>query len=138
MGKRKATEDDEVYHFIAYCPFNGKLYELDGIQKGPILHGECTDEDWLEKVKPVIMERINTYAQTEIRFNLLALVNDRGDQAEKSIENLQSEKAAIVTKLVSMGVEVEAEMEAEFTEDVFNALPDAQDELTSRLTSTGE
>jgi ubiquitin carboxyl-terminal hydrolase L5 len=91
MGKRKATEDDDVYHFIAYVHFNGRLYELDGIQKGPILHSECTSDEWLDKVKPAIMTRIQSYSESEIRFNLLALVTDKGEAAEARVKVLQSE-----------------------------------------------
>lgn len=44
---KQATEEDDAFHFISYVPFKGQLYELDGLQKGPISHGECTEENWL-------------------------------------------------------------------------------------------
>ncbi len=44
---RVAKEDDEAFHFISYVPHNNILYELDGLQNGPICFGACTDENWL-------------------------------------------------------------------------------------------
>ena len=36
-------------------PVAGKLYELDGLQKGPVLLGELpAGADWLEAVQPAI------------------------------------------------------------------------------------
>ena len=52
--KKPAKEDDDVFHFISFVPFKGKLYELDGLQKGPICFGECTPEDWLSKAREQI------------------------------------------------------------------------------------
>ncbi|KAH9824590.1 Ubiquitin carboxyl-terminal hydrolase 2 [Teratosphaeria destructans] len=76
---RLATEDDDVYHFIAYTSINNTLYELDGLQPAPIRHGDkgaCPPEIFSDAVVPVLQRRIERYPQTEIRFNLLAICED--------------------------------------------------------------
>lgn len=76
-------EDDEdkkggdAYHFISYVPVGGTLYELDGLQDGPIALCPANESDWLDKVGPHISARMEKYAASEIRFNLMALVADR-------------------------------------------------------------
>jgi ubiquitin carboxyl-terminal hydrolase L5 len=76
--KRKSTEEDEVFHYVSYVHFKNNIYEIDGLQEGPILLAENINKsDWIDKVKPLILERINLYANNEIKFNLLALVPDR-------------------------------------------------------------
>ncbi|KAF2771894.1 ubiquitinyl hydrolase [Teratosphaeria nubilosa] len=76
---RLATDDDDVYHFIAYTTINSTLYELDGLQPAPIRHGDkgaCPPEIFSDAVVPVLQRRIERYPQTEIRFNLLAICED--------------------------------------------------------------
>lgn len=75
-GQRFATEENDVYHFIAYTPIEGTLFELDGLQPAPISHGSCTFEEFPDKVIPVLQRRIERYPAQEIRFNLLAMVQD--------------------------------------------------------------
>lgn len=75
-AQRLATEEDDVYHFIAYTAIHDKLYELDGLQPAPISHGDCTFDEFPDKVIPVLRRRIERYPTNEIRFNLLAMVRD--------------------------------------------------------------
>lgn len=48
---KRSTKEEDAFHFISYVPFNGQLYELDGLQAGPISHGQCSDETWLALAK---------------------------------------------------------------------------------------
>ena len=89
-----ATDDDDVYHFIAYTPINDTLYELDGLNPAPISHGPCQPLEFPEKVIPVLQRRIARYPSNEIRFNLLAMIQDPRIRARDigDVETLQSEE----------------------------------------------
>lgn len=78
-----ATEDDDVYHFIAYTSINNTLYELDGLQESPIAHGPCKADEFSDKVIPVLQRRIERYPSNEIRFNLLAMCQDQRIKAKE-------------------------------------------------------
>jgi len=93
-----ATDKDEVYHFIAYVPFNGKVYELDGLKEGPIPLGVVGDgEDWLGVARPAIQERIRRYEGTEIRFNLLAVIRNRTETLTDKLRQREAELQCIET-----------------------------------------
>ena len=80
---KTAGKDDDVFHFISFVPHKGTLYELDGLQAGPISHGECSEDTWLALAREQIQQRIQNYAASEIRFNLLAIIGDQITQFEK-------------------------------------------------------
>ena len=91
--KTKAKDGDDVFHFVAYLHFKNSIYEIDGLQNGPILiENNVKNEEWIKKVKPSILNRINLYAKNEIKFNLLALVPDRLEKAKKLDEDLKKRK----------------------------------------------
>lgn len=56
---RRAKDGDDVFHFIAYIPFKNQVYELDGIEQGPILLGETSaDRTWIDVAREEINKRI--------------------------------------------------------------------------------
>ncbi|EGY23176.1 Ubiquitin carboxyl-terminal hydrolase 2 like protein [Verticillium longisporum] len=67
---------EDAFHFVAYSSIGGKLYELDGLQPAPISHGDCTPDEFPVKISGILSDRVATYASSEIRFNVLAMVRD--------------------------------------------------------------
>ncbi|WVQ76826.1 hypothetical protein IAR50_006500 [Cryptococcus sp. DSM 104548] len=65
-------ENQDAYHFVAYLPVNGILYELDGLKRSPLMHAPVED-DWLETARETIENRIATYPPGSLMFNLLAV-----------------------------------------------------------------
>lgn len=90
--KKLKGKEEDAFHFIAYVPFQGRLYELDGLQQGPIDLGECNDETWLALARPAIEKRIQKYSAEEIRFNLMAVIKDRMKLLQEQIAELQKKK----------------------------------------------
>ena len=82
-----------LYHIIH---FKNSIYEIDGLQEGPILiEKDVVFEDWIKKVKSSLTKRINLYANNEIKFNLLAVVPNVLDISKKEKDILCSQKSYI-------------------------------------------
>lgn len=103
--KRVATDDDDVFHFIAYIRSDGCVYELDGLQDGPIRVGSYQKEsessgsdssksesetslDWIRVARDAIKDRLSNYSPTEIKFNLMALVQDKRTYLTERLDSL--------------------------------------------------
>jgi len=81
--QRQPDEDADAFHFIAYAPVNGVLYELDGLQPAPISHGACAPGEFPTKVIDVLRRRVERHGVLEITFNLLAVVRDLRELARE-------------------------------------------------------
>ena len=99
VEKVEKSKGGEAFHFITYVPVKGHLYELDGLKAGPVLLDDCTMENWTEKVVPHIQERILKYSQSEIRFNLMAIIKNRKEHCESLIKDLSTKRGKLQAKL---------------------------------------
>lgn len=121
-------EDGEAYHFVAYVPKNGALYELDGLQSGPICLGAVPEHPtaataaaaaaasssstsssaaeachgWVRLAQESIRERIARYGSSgEIRFTLLSVQDSRLHRAEEAQK--QAGARFVVANMVKAG-----------------------------------
>lgn len=66
-----ANEEVDL-HFVAIVNVNGNVYELDGRKDAPILHGKCTDDDFMIAAADVCRKFMERDPQ-EARFSIIAL-----------------------------------------------------------------
>ncbi|KAM0427212.1 hypothetical protein ACHAPT_007640 [Fusarium lateritium] len=72
--RKKKVKSDYGFHFIAYVPAGGYVWELDGLQSKPHRLAPLPDEgDWTTVARPQIECRMLQYEESQLSFNLLAL-----------------------------------------------------------------
>lgn len=52
--------DADTFHYVSYIHKNGFLWELDGLKGKPVKLAKCSEETWLEVVKPILEKRMNS------------------------------------------------------------------------------
>lgn len=77
---------------------SGRLWELDGLQGGPIDHGPIESSDWLDAARPTIQQRMQKYAEGEIHFNLLAVCQDKLIKLNQELEKFKVESNEFMKK----------------------------------------
>eukprot|EP00835_Amoeboradix_gromovi_P007102 NODE_1062_length_1607_cov_0.380637.p1 type:complete len:261 gc:universal NODE_1062_length_1607_cov_0.380637:203-985(+) len=70
----KKSKGEDSFHFTAFIPFNGNVYELDGLLDNPVLIGPIRDGNWIDIAVEHLHLRLA--ALDDIRFNLMAIVPD--------------------------------------------------------------
>lgn len=109
----KDDKGDDAFHFIGYICHESKIYELDGLKKGPVLVGEViAGVPWVATVTQEIQRRIDSYSQqaasgdasaVELRFNLMAIIANRQSEAEHAILRQRHLRQRATISLVSHG-----------------------------------
>lgn len=91
LDTSSGDKDGEAFHFIAYVPAAGGLYELDGLKAGPIRLCDCDLTRWIDSAVDAINARIASYSDSELRFNLMAVIRDRRDLLNEKLSDAQSQ-----------------------------------------------
>ena len=68
----ETAKPEDAFHFTAFIPFNGNVYEIDGLLNNPVLIGPVNGGNWID----VAVDHIKQRLVTDIRFNLMAIVPD--------------------------------------------------------------
>ncbi|EAN79477.1 ubiquitin carboxyl-terminal hydrolase, putative [Trypanosoma brucei brucei TREU927] len=73
----------DAYHFVSFVYKNSAIWELDGLQEGPILASDASDENYRDKLMEVVRKRIRDHSAEDttgagqgISFSLMAVVDD--------------------------------------------------------------
>lgn len=65
LEEKTPSKEEDAYHFVAYVPIKGRLYELDGLKEAPIDLGPIPEgTEWTDVVKPVLEKRMMKYILT--------------------------------------------------------------------------
>jgi ubiquitin carboxyl-terminal hydrolase L5 len=94
-----APKDADVYHFVSFIYRQGHIWELDGLQDGPLQCREATDANYREALVEVVQHRIDDIAAKDtkgsgqgISFSLMAIVDDPVVVLEKRIAALKAQE----------------------------------------------
>lgn len=103
-------DKEDAFHFVTFIWHGGKVYELDGLQAGPIVIAECPEDDWLDHAQLNLKARIETYqasGSSELRFNLMAVVKSKLSAYESDQQTAAFTRLRATVKLLSLGEDIE-------------------------------
>ena len=95
----------DTFHYVSYVPIGDRLFELDGLKKGPIDHGPWGNhEEWTDLFLRVISERIAVYSDgnSDIHFSLMAVVVDHLPRLSKELEATRVNLENLLTQATTL------------------------------------
>ena len=124
------AEDKENCFFFCFFPKKGKVVEVDGLANGPVYLGEGNEDDWLERAKHSLLEKICGFREHNVNFSLLAVVDNKVEMLEKNIKATNKQILAIKKKF--------GEKAEDFYSKFYESLTDDKEALNSELLAKEE
>lgn len=101
-----SSKDDDVYHFVAFIFKNNCIWQLDGLQEGPVLCADATEANYKSVMLDVVQHAIadvaakdNTGSGQGISFALMAVVDDPIVKTQEKIDALRAEEKPVPADL---------------------------------------
>ncbi|KAJ4164157.1 hypothetical protein LMH87_005842 [Akanthomyces muscarius] len=82
---KKRHSNDYGYHFVAYVPSGGFVWELDGLRGKPRKLGRIDGDCWTNIARPQIEARMLQYEESQLSFNLLSLCQSTFQKYKKAV-----------------------------------------------------
>lgn len=94
-----SPEDADAFHFVSFIFRQNHIWELDGLQEGPIQCREATEATYKSALVEVAQQRIEDISAKDTKgsgqgifFSLMAIVDDPVVNLEKEIARLKAEE----------------------------------------------
>lgn len=126
-SRRKKTDSVATYHYIGYIANSGHVWEMDGLNNGPIDLGEVMNQAatetfpkrsaancWLEIVGSAVTTRMNNclvrQAQNSgglagVEFNLLSIVESKYCKSSDRLQACEREVRTIERRLLDLQID---------------------------------
>ena len=89
------TEKEDPFHFVAIMPVHGQLLEFDGLKRSPAIISESIeDSSWTARALESIQAKVSAAKSSEIRFSLMAVIQDRACMLQAGLDALTPETEA--------------------------------------------
>ncbi|KAI0431278.1 ubiquitin carboxyl-terminal hydrolase [Xylaria sp. FL1042] len=69
----KPSYESGTYHYIAFVPVDGQVWELDGLESMPLCLGPYARDAWLEIASEAVQNRMRRQNNKFLSFNLVAI-----------------------------------------------------------------
>lgn len=117
--------------FTTFLPKNGKIVEINGLANGPYLvANDVQDEEWLERVKNQLSEKIAMFLQHQVEFSIFVVIKNKAQEAEKGIRATDRKIGSVWKKL--------GEKVSDFDQEFLDGLGDDKDTLVAELAALEE
>ncbi|KAG8629963.1 hypothetical protein KVT40_001582 [Elsinoe batatas] len=81
-------------HYVAYLPIGDEVWMMDGLDSFPKLLGSTTGNgDWMAIARQAIIDKMREYDDAQHSFNLMAVVHDPFDEAQRRLEQHRANTA---------------------------------------------